>query len=679
MAFGKKYQGGFYNHHRNPITVELYQDNYGGAVTDIWLSGCEMNYQVDGNIFTQSIDLSLQNTFTFAEFEELLENYEKQWMCKILNSESNPEVLFQGYLIVDVQEQALQDTPAEIRLTFSDQLKRLDGFSPTLVVDQLYSLLEIIKDCLDEIDSKDIYINSSLLHTNHNPSASPVGTFLEQSYVISDLFYQNNIEIDTAWEVIQKILKSFNLYLYVYKNDYYLERYNDLPDGGSALEKWYKVDKDTESNRDFIITEVIDRSQSLGTAYSILTKTGAMAFHSGLSDFELNLNNTTRITITPLKNVFEEIIWGAQTWQNVRLPHSSEIEFYKWYYPEFLITDDVFYFIPLKVGTLEFGINKYSMITYTSLTSKKDGGYMSWESTAYMNLMYLLVYKSRITFNQDPNVGTNLRIKWSVYVERSYAFTEDHSISGSFFLKKGSTGDYPNYYIIRDTDGSAKLSAVPYAWTLRVLNKDMTDKGSMQYHEFEMVMDLSNIADLCEEDETLIFGFRPTRYTTKPVGDSTTFQADPFIIGDIYVHVEDEGLDNQYLYDINSGFINKKSEELYIYDLASLNYSNGLMLSDGSKTDEGWYEQEELATESIVDKFIKSITGFNYKTRKEVKAQIIFDDDIEAKPLAFIESTAYVGVDFILSGAILWDMIRNIYQINAKEYSAEAGEINIIE
>ena len=62
MAYELKYQGGFYNHHRNPITVELYLNDYSGGVTDIKLSGCEMNYQLECNIFTQSVELKIQNT-----------------------------------------------------------------------------------------------------------------------------------------------------------------------------------------------------------------------------------------------------------------------------------------------------------------------------------------------------------------------------------------------------------------------------------------------------------------------------------------------------------------------------------------------------------------------------------------------------------------------------------------
>ena len=56
-------------------------------------------------------------------------------------------------------------------------------------------------------------------------------------------------------------------------------------------------------------------------------------------------------------------------------------------------------------------------------------------------------------------------------------------------------------------------------------------------------------------------------------------------MGDFEIKIIPENEDNQYLYDVNDGFVNKASQDLNIFDISNLNYNNGIYLSDDSKTD----------------------------------------------------------------------------------------------
>ena len=137
----------------------------------------------------------------------------------------------------------------------------------------------------------------------------------------------------------------------------------------------------------------------------------------------------------------------------------------------------------------------------------------------------------------------------------------------------------------------------------------------------------------------------------------------------------DENKDPQDVYTI--GFVKSESDELKIFDIASYNYKNGIYLSDRSKTTEGWTDDGGVTYMPIVDHYVKSIVGYGYKTRKQLRSDIMFNSDTYMKPLSIINDDN-VDNDFIVK-ELDYDFVNSIYRLSIDEYSTDKGEIIIDE
>jgi len=141
--------------------------------------------------------------------------------------DSDAEIIFEGYLNPETISQDFFNY-APLRLTASGLIKKLEYTHPTEIdTIQFMSLIDIIDDCLLLSGSSyNIRVNNTLAEQTAGRGVSQ--TVFNRTGVFTQLFWENNIDRLSALDIIEEILKTFNCYLYWYKENWYIEAYEDL-------------------------------------------------------------------------------------------------------------------------------------------------------------------------------------------------------------------------------------------------------------------------------------------------------------------------------------------------------------------------------------------------------------------------------------------------------------------
>ncbi len=115
-----------------------------------------------------------------------------------------------------------------IRLNASGFLSKLQYVKPDLLEDlENRTFIDIISSCLALTGSSDpIRVNSKLYP--YNSSLGTGQTLFNRSGIYTEVFWKDNVDRDNALEIVEKILGSFDCYLYWYSGAWYIERYEDI-------------------------------------------------------------------------------------------------------------------------------------------------------------------------------------------------------------------------------------------------------------------------------------------------------------------------------------------------------------------------------------------------------------------------------------------------------------------
>jgi hypothetical protein len=282
------------------------------------------------------------------------------------------------------------------------------------------------------------------------------------------------------------------------------------------------------------------------------------------------------------------------------------------------------------------------------------------------------------TFNSGDS--TELIVKFKSWIQTGVSTDSETEWYVDIFFRKSTGGAYSNYWFTPNpyldswaTEGQMLINA--HRWRI----KGSRTVGS-NLVEFSKSFDLGQVKSAFNTNDKLIIAIRPP-YQVDVVDGDTTYSATRIVrIGDFEVNIKTENEDNQYLYGVNSGFVNKKSIDLNIFDISNLNYKNGIYLSDDTKTSAttGWTDDGGSTTDSLIDHHVKSEVGYSYKTRRSLSGSIIFNTEVFIKPLTLLTDDNLSGLQFLVkeyshnipTGEYLF---RNI-----DEYSTEKGDIVVI-
>lgn len=635
MAWNVVYRGTFYTVTGSYIYVNIYeQDNMDPTVNlRITSVTIENNYKGDTiPIVGAGATVEFVNDGDFTDFDHLLSNYEKQFKCNISDSLGN--FYFEGFLICDLNEQELLPY-STIRLKFANYLQRLKNGEIELNQNTRSTIFDLIIDCLDLAGfvGFNLYINSSLFHTGMSTSAGY--SFITQTYVEHDVFFKNPEEYDNAYDMLNKILLPFNCYIYYYDNNFYIERYEDINSTDDWIEYVYGSVWENVGNVVTNKRQVLNK-QSDNISYVEMSQ--VLYYSSGAQKLKVNLNSSPFDSL--IFNSFPDSIINTVS---TIVPAAGTMVERTWYFYED------------ATGTTE-GYNYMHFVRYFSwsfaLAGDNDTG---------------IHYAFRVQLNTDNPTALTIRYKAAINTTIGSKFKK---LWHRFFLTIGRSGSpYAGRYIYEDSNGDTKLTTTPTYYEF-----DIVDEESMVTGQFEIskVINLDDIAGDLADVETFYLSIMPTWYqfTTQ----SSLHVKRTNYVGDFKVTINPDPTDNLVEATITDDFLKTIEYDLDVFDVANLNYRNGLLYEDPLssalvRTSE-WYSKAEVSNHLLVDKYIESKFKKLNKTTKSINTRIKYNGYI--KPFAIftdnnIEYDSSNLVPFLITGYKL-DLERMEYDIEMEEY-----------
>lgn len=644
MAYSEQYRGKFASYRGAEYDVVLYRDTAISQDKTIKIQNVTFRRTVKDRFLTSSVDIDFVNIYGINEFNDLCSNTEREWMIQITQYGNRSNIFFKGWLVVGVAEQDISSNKTSISITATDELLKLKEIDIENVdFGTKYSFKKIITDGLWKINSVNVYINSQLFYNGEVRTAE--NTLFEQSFLDADFFYKNNIETISYWDAINEILKTTNCYLYQHKNKYYIERYNDI---GNT--NWAYISASNGNN--YAVTSTVDSSYNKQDDFNYTQSSQRVMYESGISNFTIDLDPKEYISIIPNS-------WNTPLTEldDSFLPLADSLNYGEWYLNTSASQGDTF---TSTTGTNDYGMNKY--VKYENLT---DGATYD-----------IICAKAKVTFNAGNS--TNLQIKYKTWVQTGMAFNEDTEWRCFFAIRKGAGGSKANNMIVLGEDGKTTITPYSPSNFSFVVTGNRQEGGALI--EVTQNIELNDIKQYCDTNETLVFYFRPAAQYNSDQPD-TPIWSEQAILGDFEIKISADNEDNQYMYDVNQGFVNTKEDDLKIFDISNYNYVNGIFLDDNTKTSPtvGWTDDNGITYNSLVDHYVKSEVGYSYVTRKALNTSLIFNTETIIKPLVKLSDNNISSTEFLVT-EYTYDFVKSRYGINnAKEYSTDKGEINIIE
>ena len=235
MAYELRYKCGFSSSNQSGW-VYIYEDDYDSSAGEEELTtkfnSVKVKYNWKG---WEDPVIGLTASFTivndkddFFDLLPLLTAEERHYWVKIQRVTPDTVVMFEGFLNCEDNEQKYLKRQ-DIRLNASSYLSKLQYVkSPTVAVLETDSFINIIDDCLLQTGSTDnIRVNCSLI-PEESLISDTTRTAFNLTGVYKEVFWKNNVDQDSALDVIKKILTTFNCYIYWYNGYWYIERYADI-------------------------------------------------------------------------------------------------------------------------------------------------------------------------------------------------------------------------------------------------------------------------------------------------------------------------------------------------------------------------------------------------------------------------------------------------------------------
>ena len=594
--------------------------------------GLEINYSL-ADWETPFVDLNVSFEIinnNFFSLLELLTAEEREFKVRI---ESKNQLLFDGFLNNDANEiQYLNNAP--IRLTASNYISKLENLTPTILnyPSDRRTLIDFISDSL-KLTAKDssIRVINSLYPVGGEPSTNQ--TFLNKCTIETELFWKNNIEKDSAYEILEKLLKSFNCYLYWYNNKWYVERYNDIWIDGSKGYIEYSIDSSSGINDYGISVNVNDLSTNI-YSLSLANKNSTISIIPGLQKVEVNLNQSPYLNLT--NNDFTNAIENPD-------PNLYYAKNRGWRY--WTVEDD-----PLDMSWSDLG-KSWQQIS----NSIKRTGWAFGVDQYDVETWKGLYTHFRCSVDSSTVNPTSLNISWKYAYNPNtfggYQNLEDYTFKFYWWLECSS----PDRWILYDeTDGWTKEISTPELGVQVKEVKGIDIDETTHTYTVELTIPLSEITvseeftgdydfNLCIGTETIDYGAGIIR----PAWEAW--------IGDVKITHSGNVSNNREEGEINTKFYNKKTIDLDIFDIDNLNFKNGIYFND-LRTQ--LWTIDGVDNASLVDRLIENKVMLYNKSRQKITSDV-FSSTI-LKPFSIWGDQNQRDKQFVLTG-YTYNPVKKLY------------------
>jgi len=648
MSYNTKYVAHFDSDNGNNIfDVKFLKDGWAGGITEVKLAG--KGVKIDTKqpdwftpIVLQSLSLTIiddsSTTSGWYDLQDLRTLEEKEFKIIIDASYGSDHViLFDGFIDSKVVGQRYVNGGL-FSLTASNYISKLDSVTPSLVKTiQKQAPINIIDESL-QLTGKEasIYVNNTL-----DPSGATLtntNTALNLTGLDTEIFWKNNVERDGAKKIIEKILTPFDSYLYYWNEIWYIERYGDLwTDDVSKHFVGYAMDGSYGFTDNGSAISIDSSVYSLpitgpGDEFEFVNDNQMVDMTPGLNTLELKIDTKKYLNLTI--NDFSDIDTTELTPLNTR-PDKRQWKCLAvdggttgWQFPGYKwgILNASIGYSHYKEGEIPASwVQRYPGNSYQTIA---NAIYRYGAPSYYSGGVYQYSDKNRASLStrfditiEDANTSLNINWKYAPI-----------GVGGAV-----TDFDYRCYYLIRQPPANRFVVYRPEGdfW-----------EYTTNYNDASMYVEISG-SDL--DSQTGVGEIK----TTIPIGDvsgwtlgdgdfeltlnilgedikassATTWQsyaAYPLAAhyGDVIVSSTNATQNNRLGGVINTKTLEKKTLDVEIFDIANLNFRNGLFTEDDYGVRTSLWTDDSGDYYSIAEWILNNKLSLYHKNRQQIKSDM---------------------------------------------------------
>lgn len=240
-GYGLKYQVNFYSafNSNEYNTLSIFKKNYIGSVNSFILIKDTNKIEIDWDdwddrIIGKRLSFAIQNNnVNFYIYNELMFSVEREFIVQQTQKNVNTNtttILFEGYMNVEAHSQKYLRNQ-NLNITASSYLSKLEHtVIPSVENLKNEAFINIISECLAQlgfqyairvcIPIRTIQDHGLIFSSNH--------TILNRTGIYKEVFWKDDYERMNCLEILESILKAFDLYLYWWDGKWYIEHFSKL-------------------------------------------------------------------------------------------------------------------------------------------------------------------------------------------------------------------------------------------------------------------------------------------------------------------------------------------------------------------------------------------------------------------------------------------------------------------
>jgi len=625
MAYGNHYRIG-YSSKETTGYIYVWEEGYSGSIEDLTLvaNSFKVDYKPNGwenPIIGLAASFGILNDETdYFTLLPLLTATEKQYWVRVTRVSPSSLTLFEGYIACNNNEQKYLKNRT-IRLVATSYLSKLQYVTPPAIETlQTISFIDYLDDCLRQTGTEqNIRINSSLYPTGDTIGST--SSMFNKAGVWSEVFHKNNIDRDNALDVITKILKTFDCYIYWYNENWYIERYDDIYNATTQSYVEYTTGSsygpsDTGSAHstsytpiDFQDLSPMGQSQTIGVI-------------QGMKEIEIRIPAERYTNLVP-----------ATLRDALPITTTANPDFRTWEYWNVVATKWISTTKGNPFSNINSAIQRSGWYTY-------GGGI-----TAHHIGLYT---KARVTVAASETV-LDVKFKFGTAKGTFGTFTswEDYEFNFYYFIRRAGTTHYLEYNRGADTWAVDTSGDEITSYVRVVVNGENFDNAAVTV-DVSFSVPLSDVSGLATGDHDLVIGIGTERIDDTASGGSYDDPATSAIHGDFQVKTTGTAPDNNYKGVISTDMLNKLSIEIPFSDFDSLNFKNCLVRGTSFASRTTTWTDDGTNIHTIAEQKIRSRFRLYRIPRQKITAKISTSEFY--RPLRNFTDSEQSGKQFILFG-----------------------------
>lgn len=660
------------------VLISIEKRDYVGSVKNIQISEDQISIRREfdsweDHIIGMTLILDIQNdAANYFDFIDLMKAKEKEYFVKATHIyQLQSTKLFEGFINVELTTQKyIKYQP--VRIVASSYLKKLEYTTPASIETlQNKTFIDIISECLAATGStSNILVNVSYVPEEDVLTIQEGQTFLNLTGVYTELFWENNVDRNTSFEILKSILETFSLYLYWWNGNWYIEQYSDLWKTTKNYVKYTFGNSYGPTSIGTIVTETnpvrliktlmfAETSQTLGCLPGVRKNKVTLDLKEFLNltinDFNGIVGVGTDNPIPPLRQWRKwQPMLSPITWSAAGAPYRTMTESIK-------RTIDIVGLDPDDV--LHRGL-------YTQFEAKLTPEV----SSLTVSFKYALPDFSELL---KPYTEYKFYFHWYINV-----LIPD--IVGSVFVG-WKVGPYIKW---STANNRWELVYTPSNNEYDALQQIAIDSSEMDRNKKELTVefDISDVWGLNPDINTKFVLCIGTEYVkhNSLLGALNAQVIKEAHIGDVFITVTGDDEPNVIEGDINEDYLTEKEYKISLADISSINYKNGILrgVQLESKSTE-WFSLESPPTRPLMDWFLHFKTKQNNITRQRLTGDVIYKEYISGaysdkilRPFTLFEEDKQGSLRYILTGQEHYPRHQK-YRVQLDEYDKDT-EITII-